>query len=47
MNSKEAAVELIRSQGLQNIHRIAQYGEQPYKAMAVTLLEIAGEEVPT
>jgi hypothetical protein len=47
MNSKEAATDLIRSHGIENVQRIAQYGEQPYKAMAATLLEIAGKEVPT
>lgn len=46
MDSKQSAIEFIRSQGLQNVQRIAKHGEQPYRAMAVTLLEIAGEEVP-
>lgn len=46
MNSKQQATELIRSHGIENVKRIAQYGEQPYRAMAATLLEIAGEEVP-
>lgn len=46
MNSKEAAIELIRNQGLQNVQRIANSGNEPYRAMAITILEIVGEEVP-
>ena len=46
MNSKAAAIELIRNQGLQNVQRIAMAGNEPYRAMAITIFEIAGEEVP-
>jgi hypothetical protein len=47
VDSKKAAIEFIRSQGIQNVQRIAKFAEQPYRAMANTLLEIAGEEVST
>ncbi|WP_155399449.1 hypothetical protein [Methanosarcina mazei] len=47
VDAKQEAIDLIRKLELQNIQRIAKHGEQPYKAMAVTLLQIAGEEVPT
>lgn len=43
MNSKESATEFLRIHGIENIRRIAKNGEQPYRAMATTLLEIAGE----
>lgn len=42
-NSKQSATELIRRFGLESVRRIAQYGEQPYRTMAMTILEIAGE----
>lgn len=47
MDSKQSAIDLIRRLELKNVQRVAKYGEQPYKAMAITLLEIAGEELPT
>lgn len=38
MNYKEAAIELIRNQGLQNVQRIAKSGNEPYRAMATTII---------
>lgn len=45
MDAKQSAIDLIRRFGFERIKGIAKHGEQPYRVMAVTLLEIAGEDV--
>ena len=45
VDTKQGAIDLIRRLGLEKIKNIAKFGEQPYRAMSITILEIAGEGV--
>ncbi len=46
MNSKEVATDFLQRHGIENVQRIAKSGNELSRAMAITVLEIAGE-VPT
>jgi hypothetical protein len=45
VDSKQDAIERIRSYGEEKIKRIAKYSEEPYRATAITILEISGEVI--
>jgi hypothetical protein len=40
VDSKQDAIELIRSYGEEEIKHIAKYSEEPCRGMAITILEI-------